>query len=130
MPAAAQPSWWRLELEPPGELEESLLWRLESLGCTAWRCAFPEAPQQRTLQAWLPEVDWPEPERVALAEALAQMAEPFGLSLPAALGAAAREDWALSWKRHWQPDPVGQRLLILPAWLQVPLSMPAPGAVD
>jgi ribosomal protein L11 methyltransferase len=32
----------------------------------------------------------------------------------------ADEDWNSSWKRHWQPDPVGQRLLILPAWLEVP----------
>ena len=122
MPAAAQPSWWRLELEPPGELEESLLWRLESLGVHRMAVRFrPEAPQQRTLQAWLPDVDWPEPERVALAEALAQMAEPFGLSLPPLRWELQpEEDWALSWKRHWQPDPVGQRLLILPAWLQVP----------
>jgi ribosomal protein L11 methyltransferase len=81
----------------------------------------PEAPEQRTLQAWLPEVDWPEPERLALAEALAQMAEPFGVALPPLRWELQpEEDWALSWKRHWQPDPVGQRLLILPAWLQVP----------
>ena len=122
MPAAAQPSWWRLELEPPGELEESLLWRLESLGVHRMAVRFrPEEPQQRTLQAWLPEVDWPELERVALAEALAQMAEPFGLALPPLRWELQpEEDWALSWKRHWQPDPVGQRLLILPAWLQVP----------
>ena len=32
----------------------------------------------------------------------------------------ADEDWSLSWKQHWQPDPVGQRLLILPAWLELP----------
>ena len=32
----------------------------------------------------------------------------------------ADEDWSLSWKQHWQPDPVGRALLILPAWLEVP----------
>ena len=32
----------------------------------------------------------------------------------------ADEDWTLSWKQHWQPDPVGNGLLILPAWLEVP----------
>ena len=32
----------------------------------------------------------------------------------------ADEDWSLSWKQHWQPDPVGIGLLILPAWLEVP----------
>ncbi|MEC7249538.1 MAG: 50S ribosomal protein L11 methyltransferase, partial [Cyanobacteriota bacterium] len=25
-----------------------------------------------------------------------------------------------SWKQHWQPDPVGRGMLILPAWLEVP----------
>ena len=30
------------------------------------------------------------------------------------------EDWSLSWKQHWQADPVGQSLLILPAWLEAP----------
>ena len=32
----------------------------------------------------------------------------------------ADEDWSLSWKQHWQADPVGQGLLILPAWLPCP----------
>ena len=31
----------------------------------------------------------------------------------------ADEDWSLSWKQHWQADPVGTGLLILPAWLEV-----------
>jgi hypothetical protein len=30
------------------------------------------------------------------------------------------EDWSLSWKRHWGPDPIGETLLVLPAWLDVP----------
>jgi ribosomal protein L11 methyltransferase len=115
-------SWWRLELEPPGELEESLLWRLETLGIPRVAVQFrPEQPLQRTLVAWLPEADWPEAERQRLGEALAALAEPFGCGLPPLRWQRqAEEDWALSWKQHWQPDPVGQRLLILPAWLELP----------
>lgn len=30
------------------------------------------------------------------------------------------EDWDSSWKQHWQPQEVGDRLLIYPAWLPVP----------
>ena len=30
------------------------------------------------------------------------------------------EDWSLSWKKNWKPDPVGKSILILPAWLDVP----------
>lgn len=116
------PSWWRLELEPPGELEESLLWRLETLGIQRVALQFrPEQPHLRTLVAWLPEPDWPETERQRLGEALAALAEPFGCELPQLRWhRQAEEDWALSWKQHWQPDPVGQQLLILPAWLELP----------
>jgi ribosomal protein L11 methyltransferase len=49
------------------------------------------------------------------------MADTFGLALADPLWEElADEDWSLSWKKHWQPDPVGQRLLILPAWLEIP----------
>jgi ribosomal protein L11 methyltransferase len=30
------------------------------------------------------------------------------------------EDWASTWKQHWQPQEVGDRFLIYPAWLPVP----------
>jgi ribosomal protein L11 methyltransferase len=36
------------------------------------------------------------------------------------VAAQGDEDWSLSWKQHWQPDPVGERLLVLPAWLEGP----------
>jgi ribosomal protein L11 methyltransferase len=81
----------------------------------------PEAPDQRQLVAWLPAADWPLPEREQLPAALAPLAATFGLALaPLTWREQADEDWSLSWKQHWQPDPVGQRLLILPAWLDLP----------
>ena len=122
MTTIPQPSWWCLEFEPPGELEESLLWRLETLGIQRVAVGFkPEQPQVRTLVAWLPEADWPELERQQLQAVLAVMAEPFGLSLPPLRWRLLpEEDWSLSWKQHWQPDPVGSGLLILPAWLDHP----------
>ena len=30
------------------------------------------------------------------------------------------EDWAKSWKKYWQPQPVGDRLLVNPAWMEPP----------
>ncbi len=30
------------------------------------------------------------------------------------------EDWMAAWKKHYHPIPIGQRLLILPAWLENP----------
>ena len=118
----AAPGWWRLELASLPELEESLLWKLAELGIPRVAVQHrPETPSQRQLIAWLPAIDWPEPERQQLARALAPLAEPFGLALPPLQWSQqADEDWSLSWKQHWQADPVGQGLLILPAWLPCP----------
>ena len=119
---AAAPGWWRLELASLPELEESLLWKLAELGIPRVAVQHrPETPSQRQLIAWLPAIDWPEPERQQLARALAPLAEPFGLALPPLQWSQqADEDWSRSWKQHWQADPVGQGLLILPAWLPCP----------
>jgi ribosomal protein L11 methyltransferase len=115
-------SWWCLELPVPLELEESLVWKLNQLGIH--RVALrhrPEAPQARELVAWLPAIDWPDAERSQLEAALAPLAATFGLELsPIRWQQQDDEDWSLSWKQHWQPDPVGQRLIILPAWLGLP----------
>lgn len=127
-PAPAPPGsgpgqpWWRLELLALSELEESLLWKLQALGIH--RVAIehtPRQPEQRQLLAWLPAVDWPEAERRQLEVALAALSEPFGLTLPPIRWQQqGDEDWSLSWKQHWQADPVGTRLLVLPAWLESP----------
>ena len=114
--------WWRLSLHVQPELEESLLWKLTAMGLhrVAMQHA-PEAPDQRTLLAWLPAQEWPEDQRQQLIASLVPLAETFGLELAdPCWDELADEDWSLSWKQHWQPDPVGQTLLILPAWLSVP----------
>jgi len=111
-----------MELGCPPELEESLFWKLGTLGIPRLALRHrPEAPERRQLVAWLPEADWPASERDRLEESLAPLAATFGLTLPPIRWQRQLdEDWSLSWKQHWQPDPVGERLLILPAWLEVP----------
>ena len=114
--------WWRLSMACPPELEESLVWKLNALGLHRHAVQHaPEAPDQRTLQLWLPQPEWPESERAQLLISMEPLAEPFGMTLPPAQwDSIADEDWSLSWKQHWQADPVGDRLLILPAWLEIP----------
>jgi len=116
------PSWWRLEMPAPPELEDSLLWTLGSLGISRVALTHdPANPEQCRLLAWLPAVDWPEAERLQLAHALTPLAETFALAAPELQWFAQHEeDWSSSWKQHWQADPVGKRLLILPAWLELP----------
>ena len=114
--------WWRLAMPCPPELEESLLWKLNELGLHRHALQHaPAAPAQKTLLLWLPQQDWPEAQCRELAASLEPLAEPFGINPPAwSLESVADEDWSLTWKQHWQPDPVGEMLLILPAWLAVP----------
>ena len=115
--------WWRLLMPCPPELEESLAWKLNDLGLHRFAVQHsPETPHQKTLLVWLPQPEWPLAEREQLLASLEPLSQPFGLAFPAGVwDEVADEDWSLSWKQHWQPDPVGQQLLILPAWLEVPM---------
>ena len=115
--------WWRLSMPCPPDLEESLAWKLNDLGLHRFAVQHsPETPHQKTLLAWLPQPEWPLAEREQLLASLEPLSQPFGLAFPAGVwDEVADEDWSLSWKQHWQPDPVGQQLLILPAWLEVPM---------
>ena len=114
--------WWRLTMGCPPELEESLVWKLNDQGLHPQAVQHaPERPDHKQLLLWLPKPEWPEEERGQLLASLVPLAEPFGIPLPEGRwDDVADEDWSLSWKQHWQPDPVGHGLLILPAWLEVP----------
>ena len=115
--------WWRLSLPVQPELEESLLWKFSALGLTRVAVQHaPDTPELRTLLAWLPVTEWPEDQRRELLGSLVPLAETFGLTLAQPVWEQLEdEDWSRSWKQHWQPDPVGSKLLILPAWLEVPV---------
>ncbi|MFM7463911.1 MAG: 50S ribosomal protein L11 methyltransferase [Cyanobium sp.] len=118
----ASHGWWKLSLALPGDLEESLLWKLPELGVHRVAVVHrPLEPLNRELQAWLPQSDWSEADLQALEQALAPLGDSFALQLPPlSWERVADEDWSLSWKQHWAPDPIGATLLVLPAWLEVP----------
>ena len=112
----------RLEQEIPVELEESFYWFLKNL--EIHRFSFehdPENNSTQTLFIWLPLNEWPERDRNDLVKSLISLATPFEFTLPACKWIQVKdEDWSLSWKKNWRPDPVGKSILILPAWLDVP----------
>lgn len=120
--SANQPGWWRLSLALPVELEETLLWRLPELGVTRLAVLHdPGTPLKRELVAWLPESDWQERDLQQLQNVLQPLAEVFAVPFPhLRWQRVANEDWGLSWKQHWAPDPIGLALLVLPAWLPEP----------
>ena len=112
----------RLEQEIPVEMEESLYWLLRNL--EIHRFSFehdPENNSTQTLFIWLPLNEWSVRDQENLVKTLISLAKPFELTLPACKWIQIKdEDWSLSWKKSWKPDPVGKSILILPAWLDVP----------
>ena len=118
----SQISWLRLEQEFPVELEDSFYWLLSNL--EIHRFSFEHDPKEnttKTLFVWLPLSEWSVREREILVQSLVSLVKVFELTLPPCKWIQVKdEDWSLSWKKSWKPDPVGKSILILPAWLDVP----------
>ncbi|WP_413678458.1 50S ribosomal protein L11 methyltransferase [Prochlorococcus sp. MIT 0916] len=118
----SQLSWLRLEQEFPVDLEDSFYWLLINL--EIYRFSFEHDPNYNSIQTlfvWLPLNEWSVTERETLVKSLISLAKTFDLILPPCKWIQIKdEDWSLSWKKSWKPDPVGKSVLILPAWLDVP----------
>ena len=114
--------WLRLEQEIAVELEDSVYWLLSKLDIYTFSFEHdPSNNSTKKLFIWLPLNEWLVQDQEILAQSLISLAKPFDLNLPACKWVQMKdEDWSLSWKKNWKPDPVGQSILILPAWLDVP----------
>jgi ribosomal protein L11 methyltransferase len=117
-----QPSWLRLEQEFLFELEDSFYWLLSKLDIH--RFSFEHDPDNnysQTLFVWLPLNEWSDKDQEILVQSLISLAKTFELELPPCKWIQVKdEDWSLSWKKSWKPDPIGKSILILPAWLDIP----------
>jgi ribosomal protein L11 methyltransferase len=112
-------SWWELQILCEPDLEDSIFWRLENFGCRGM--ASETKGNSCLLRAYLPRIQAQLLDLAALSLLLRQDALNLGLSVPAMQWQLIdEEDWASSWKQHWQPQEIGDRFLINPAWLPVP----------
>ncbi len=118
----SQVSWLRLEQEIAIELEDSFYWLLSKLDINRFSFEHdPDNNHSQTLFIWLPLDEWSVRDKEILVQSLISLAKPFDLTLPECKWIQVKdEDWSLSWKKSWKPDPVGKSILILPAWLDVP----------
>ena len=114
--------WWFCELQVPFELEETIIWKFESLGISSFSIEFfPKKPNSQRLCIWLPESEWSEKENDNLTASLNPLSKTFGIELDLPKWKKiVDEDWSLTWKKFWQPDEVGGSILILPAWIDKP----------
>ncbi|MDB9510018.1 50S ribosomal protein L11 methyltransferase [Kamptonema animale CS-326] len=112
-------SWWEIRVICDPGLEDIIFWRLENFGCRG--TASEMKNNYCLISAYLPEEQAGLLDLAALSLYLRQDALCSGLSLPATQwNLIDEEDWASSWKVHWQPQEIGDRFLVYPAWLPVP----------
>jgi len=114
-------TWWELEIFCEPDLEDSIFWRLEDYGC---RGTASESMGNSTLiKAYVPGMQIKLLDLAALSLWLRQDALCVGMLSPILhWHLIDEEDWASSWKQHWQPQEIGDRFLVNPAWLELPIS--------
>ncbi|MGQ9869315.1 50S ribosomal protein L11 methyltransferase [Leptodesmis sp.] len=112
-------SWWEIQILGDPALEDTIFWRLDRFGCRG-TCSERKGAFFR-VRAYLSQIQVQLLDLAALALLLRQDALCVGLPVPGVeWHLIDEEDWASSWKVHWQPQEVGDHLLIYPAWLPIP----------
>ncbi|MTJ31291.1 50S ribosomal protein L11 methyltransferase [Aphanizomenon sp. UHCC 0183] len=115
-------TWWELNILSELDLEETIFWRLENFGCRG--TAVEIKGNVSFVKAYLPTFKVQLLDLAALSLWLRQDALCVGLTAPVLhWGLIDEEDWSSSWKQHWQPEEIGDRFLINPAWLPLPESL-------
>ena len=111
--------WWEIIVLCDPLLEESVFWRLEQFGCSGTAT---EAKEERySIRAYIPEIKVQKSDLSELARWLDRDALSIAASIPEVKWQLIdEEDWANSWKQHWQPTAIGDRFTIYPAWLEPP----------
>lgn len=112
-------SWWEIKIECIPDLEENIFWRLSEFGCKGMSTQ--QQGREILISAYIPQVQVKLLAISDLSMVLEDDAREIGCELPVTkCNLIDEEDWSSSWKQHWQPQPIGDRLLINPAWLEPP----------
>ncbi len=112
-------SWWEIRILCDPVLEDTIFWRLEMFGCRG--TASEMKSNSCLMSAYLPEENARLLDLAALSLWLRQDALCANLPVPAMQwDLIEEEDWASSWKQHWEPQEIGDRFLVYPAWLPLP----------
>ncbi|MBW4418466.1 MAG: 50S ribosomal protein L11 methyltransferase [Myxacorys californica WJT36-NPBG1] len=112
-------SWWEIQVLCDAALDELVYWRLDNFGCRGTSSQL--TGSSCLVAGYLPQQKAQLLDLSALSLWIRQDALCAGLPTPIVQwGLIDEEDWASSWKVHWQPQEIGDRFLINPAWLPKP----------
>lgn len=112
-------SWWEIQILCDPALEELIFWRLETFGCRGMSSQV--KGHSLLVGSHLPQMQAQLLDLAALSLWLRQDALTVGLPVPMMKWYLIdEEDWASTWKQHWEPQEIGDYFLIYPAWLPPP----------
>jgi ribosomal protein L11 methyltransferase len=126
----SQAAWIEVELIVEGELAEAVaevLGRFVTGGVAIESTAVAARDDDSAGQAvgplrvcgYLPVDDQLEDNRRRLEEALWYLGRIRPLPAPQ-FRTVQEQDWSQAWKQHYHPIPIGERLVVVPAWLESP----------
>ncbi len=116
-PTQTPEKWWEVSVTCDLALEDSIYWAFDQLGSKG--TASQTKDSQRIITAYLPQVQFQPTE---LERFKADLIETSPQRVDVSWQIIDGEDWAKSWKSHWQAEEIGDRLLINPAWMIPPVT--------
>jgi ribosomal protein L11 methyltransferase len=113
--------WWEIQVDCDPWLEDSVFWRAEEVGCRG--TASETTGEHRRIKAYIHQ----EQTEPAILDAFVRLLHQDALSLQLPQPQVQwhlidEEDWADSWKQYWHPQEIGDRFLVYPAWLPLPVA--------
>ena len=115
-------NWYELTFEIETNLEEIIIWKLNELGISSY--AFEillNNKNNKKVIIWLPNLNWPESLRIKLVRNIKEVLDKNNYQTDCfEWNLIEQEDWISSWKKYWGPELVGDNLLVLPCWLELP----------
>ena len=115
-------NWFELTFEIETNLEEIIIWKLNELGISSY--AFEillNNKNNKKVIIWLPNLNWSESLRIKLVRNIKEVLDKNNYQTNCfEWNLIEQEDWISSWKKYWEPELVGDNLLVLPCWLELP----------
>lgn len=111
--------WWEIIVLCDPILEESVYWRLDKFGCSG--TATETKDGLNLIRAYISELVVQSLDLSSLSVWLNQDATNLSASPPEIQwNLIEEEDWSNNWQKYWQPQAIGDRFLVYPAWLENP----------
>ena len=113
--------WHKLTFLIESDSEEMIIWKLNELGIFSFSFEYLiKNENKKEVNIWLPVDDWGDSSRCDFEKIISKL---LNINAPKNKffdwSIIKEEDWLTSWKKYWEPELVGNHLLILPCWMNL-----------